>query len=204
MYADYNGFDQSYFEGASVASPHDAGYSSYSRGPLPFEFYARKINDELIAQSIDPTGEKVLIAGCAYGYTVEYLVDNWGVEAYGMDVSTYAVNQSDSEIAYGDRVFEGNVLSSQDLRSVRQSTPGGRFSVVLNECVLECLTDAEAEAAAGNMRSEAQTQLVHRVWSTDGSNLNMDWYNAKTLSAWASLCDPNGDDLWFTEREFQP
>lgn len=207
-YANYDGFGESYFEGNSVTTPHEAGYSNYRRGVLPFDFYAKKINDELVSQGIDPAGEKILIAGCAYGYTVEYLIDNHGVDAYGIDVSSFAVSQADTEIAYGGRIFQGDVLSSQDLRSVRQNSGGGRFRVVFNECILTCLTDSEAQTASDNMRSESQDLLVHRVWSTDGSDLekdlDTDWYNSHTLSEWQSLCDPNGDDLWFTEREFQP
>lgn len=203
-YQNYNSFDQTYFEGTSVSSPHPAGYSNYRRDLLPFDHYSQKIHDELVANGIDPTGEKVLVVGCAYGYTVEYLIDNWDVEAYGMDVSTYAVGEADTEIAYGGRIYQGDVLNSSDLDNVRQSTQGGKFSVIVNECTLECLTDSEAQTAATNLQDEAQNAVVHRIWSTDGSDLNTDEYNAKTLSEWQSLVDSAGDDYWYTEESFQP
>lgn len=203
-FADYSSFGQRYFEGRSVADPHPAGYSDYRRGLLPFDFYADVIATELQADGIDPTGEKVLVCGCAYGYTVEYLIDQWDVDAYGMDVSQWAVDQADSEIGYGGRIYQGDVLSSQDLSDVRKATPGGKFRAIIIECVLECLTDSEAQTAAENARSEAQHSTYVRVWSTDGSDLNADYYNAKTLAEWQSLCDPNAEDRWMHEDEFQP
>lgn len=203
-YQNYNSFDQTYFEGNNVSNPHEAGYSDYTKGLLPFDYYAQKIDNHLTSQGIDPSGKKVLVVGCAYGYTVEYLIDNHNVEAYGMDISSYAVNQASSAIAYPGRIYQGDATSSQDLRSVRQNTAGGKFVVVFNECILSCLTDSEAQTAASNMRSEAQKRLVHRVWSTDGSDieddLTTDWYNSHTLAEWQSLCDSNGDDDWFTEN----
>lgn len=201
-YQDYGNFDDRYFEEDSVANPNGAGYTDYRRELLPFDFYAQKLHDELQARGIDPTGAKVLVVGCAYGYTVEYLIDDWNIEAYGMDVSSWAVNQADSEIAYGGRIYQGDVTSSQDLQNVRQSTQGGQFAVIFNECVLECLTDSEAQTACTNMRDEAKEAVVQRCW-VDG-HVNPDYYNSKTLSEWQNLCDPDGQDYWFTEEEFQP
>lgn len=202
-YADYGGFGQDYFEGLSVSDPHPAGYSDYRRSMVDFKWYAQKIHDELVSQGIDPTGEKVLVVGCAYGYTVEYLIDDWDVDAYGMDVSTYAVNQADSEIAYGDRIYQGDVMSSQDLQNVRQTTQGGKFAVIHNEAVLECLTDSEAQTACENMRGEAQDAVSHVVYTID-STVNAEWYNDKNLSEWESLCDPDAEDYWYEKWEFRP
>lgn len=201
-YYDYGGFGEDYFERLSVTAPNPAGYSEYHRDRLPFDFYAKKLHDELVSRGIDPTGSKVLVVGCAYGYTVEYLIDDWDVDAYGMDVSTWAVNQADSEIAYGGRIYQGDATSSQDIQNVRNSTQGGQFEIVFNECVLECLTDTEAETAATNMRNEAQQAVVQRVWTENSAN--PDYYNSKTIPQWKNLCDPDGQDYWFTEMEFQP
>lgn len=201
-YRDYGNFDERYFEEASVSDPNGAGYTDYQRDLLPFDYYARKLNNELQSRNIDPSKSKVLVVGCAYGYTVEYLIDNFNVDAYGMDVSSWAVNQADSEIAYGGRIYQGDVLNSSDLQNVRQSTQGGQFDVLFNECVLECLTDSEAETAATNMRNEAKEGVVQRVW-TDG-RVATNYYNTKTISQWQNLCDPDGQDYWFTEEQFQP
>ena len=203
-YTDYSNFDQRYFEGRKVADPHPAGYSHYRRGLLPFDHYAGYLRGRLVNTGITPTREKILIVGCAYGYTVEQLIDEWGVECYGMDISQWAVNQADSAIDYGDRIYQGDVRSSQDLSDVQKATPGGRFRVIITECVLECLTDSEAQTAAENVRSEAQAGVYHRIWTADGSDVNPDWYNDKSLAEWQQLCDPNSRDRWYHENEFQP
>jgi hypothetical protein len=202
MYYDYGGFGQAYFERDAVQSPHPAGYSYYTREFLPFEWYAEKINSELTSQGINPSGSKVLVVGCAYGYTVEYLRQNWDIDAYGMDISSWAVSQAPASVS--GEIYQGDARSGQDLKSVRQQTPGGPFDAVVIECVLSCLTDSEAQTAVSNARSEAKSALITRVWSSDGSDVNPDYYNTKTLSAWQSLCDPNGDDYWLTEYEFRP
>lgn len=203
-YIDYGGFGEDYFEGHRVDNPHPAGYSYYRRDLLPFDSYADFMASEIRADGIDLSGVKILVVGCAYGYPVEYLIDEWGVDAYGMDISSWAVQQADSAIAYGDRIYQGDIRSSRDLQNIRQQTPGGRFRVVFVECVLECLTDSEAQTAAENARSEAQISTYHRVWTADGSDLNSEWYNDKDLAEWQSLCDPTGRDRWYHEDEFQP
>lgn len=203
-YTDYSGFDQSYFEGASVADPDPAGYSDYRRSLLPFDWYASKLAQILTSQGINPNNEKVLVTGCAYGFTVEYLIDNEGMDAYGMDTSSWAVQQASTATAYGDRIYQGDIRNQNDIKSVRQSTPGGPFGVIYNECTLSCLTDSEAQTACDNLRKEVQESVVHRVWSQDGSDVNPTYYNTKSISEWQSLCDPNDDDDWRSETEFQP
>lgn len=197
-FADYGGFGRDYFEGL-LYMMLASGYSRYERDLLPFDHYAELLRTKLVERGIDPAGEKVLVVGCAYGYTVEYLRSDWGIDAYGMDVSQWAVDN-----AVVDGIYQGDATSANDLRSVRQDTPGGRFGVVFSEAMLSTMTDAEAVAACDNMRSEAQQAAVHRVWSSDGSDIVPEYYNSKTLSEWRALCDPDGDDYWFTEREFQP
>lgn len=197
-YADYGGFGRDYFEGAlyMMLAP---GYTRYDPDLLPFGHYAGKMRDELAGRGFDLSSVKVLVVGCAYGYTVEQLRASWGIDAFGMDVSQWAVDNA----AVGG-IHLGDATSAADLRSVRQATPGGRFDVVFSEAMLSCLTDAEAVTATENMRSEAKRVALHRVWSTDGSDVVPEYYNDKTLAEWRALCDPDGEDGWFTEDEFQP
>lgn len=203
MYIDYGGFGESYFEGGSDATPHPAGYSDYRRAMLPFDHYADMMASIIQNYGVDPANGKVLIVGCAYGYTVQWLRDQYGTEAWGMDASQYAVTQAATEIT-DDVVRLGDVRNSNDLKSVRQESPGGRFDVIFTECVLECLTDAEAQTAAANCRSAAQQRAGHRVWTADGSDVNPDYYNNKTLAEWQALVDPDGADDWYHEDDFQP
>lgn len=204
-YADYSGFDSTYFEGTSVSNPHAAGYGNYRQDLLPFTHYAQKIIDEWDARGV-ATG-KILIVGCAYGFTVESLVDK-GEDAYGMDLSTHAVNQADSATSVGGRIYQGDVTVKADIESVESSTGGGQFDLIVNECVFATQTDAEASSAATNMRDRAADTVVQRVWASDGSDLerdlSADWYNSKTMTEWRNHCDPNGQDVWISETAFQP
>lgn len=198
-YSDYRNFGETYFEGESVSDPHPAGYDSYYPGLLPFGGYAGKVRRELRQKGINPNNITVAVIGCAYGFTVKELVEH-NTDAYGIDISSWAVSNSPS----GYTVVQGDVLSSSDLKNARQ---GGPPEIVYNECVLSCLTDSEAVTACNNMRSEAKQTVLHRVWTTGGSDLGEDlsegWYNSKTLSEWKNLCDPDGEDSWYSEKEFQ-
>lgn len=200
-YADYGGFDAAYFDAASAQTPHPAGYTEYRAGLLPFAHYADLMATAIEQYGVDASGAKVLVVGCAYGYTVQWLRDQYGVEAWGMDVSQHAVEQAGTEIA-DDVVRHGDVLSAQDIKAVRRDAPGGPFDIVFTECVLECLTDAEAQTATANCRDAAKHQSVHRVWTMD--RVNPDYYNAKDLAGWRALCDADGADGWFGEADFQP
>lgn len=203
-YQDYGSFGKSYFEEANVSNPHGAGYTDYSDKSLIYPRDAAKVmKNKLSSLGVDPSKIKVLVVGCAYGYEVEYLV-NLGVDAYGMDISTHAVNKASQVTSVGDRIYEGDVTVLSDIQNVARSTQGGKFDVIISSAVLCCLTDSEAQTACDNMRSEAKHGVIHRCWATDGSDLDTSEYNAKTLSEWKSLCDPNGDDLWTTEWEYNP
>lgn len=193
-YADYGGFGQDYFEGGNVSDPHPAGYTYYDESYLPFDQYAKVIRDELQSNGIDPSDAKVLVLGCAYGHTVDWLVNQYNVDAYGMDISTWAVNNGNSAVS--DRIYEGNATLRTDIESVENST-GGRFDVIFTECLLTCLTDTEAQDAADAARKRAMQAVVHRVWATDKADLNTSWYNAKTFSEWQSLVDNAGKDYWY-------
>lgn len=198
-YADYGGFGASYFEGNASSSPHDAGYSDYRRGLLPVGDFAQKIRDELEAAGQNINQTECLIVGCALGFTVESLVNDHGIDAWGMDISQYAVDNAPSGIA--DRILQGDILSSNDLRNVRQTKGQGRFSVVMTNGVLVCLTDTEAQTAGSNVRSEAQDTAMWAVYDS-GFGINETWYNSKTMDQWRTLVDPNDDDVWFSRTEF--
>lgn len=201
-FADYGGFGEDYFLGNNFSDGgHDAGYGDYRHELLPFSDFAQKIRDELDAAGQNINQTECLVVGCATGFTVEHLVEDHGIDAWGMDISSFAVNQADTDTSVGGRVLQGDVLSSTDLRDVRQTKGGGRFNVVFVENVLSTLTDSEAVTAGSNARSEAQDTVVWSVYDTSFT-LRSDWYNAKTMDQWRSLVDPNDEDVWFSRSEF--
>lgn len=191
-------FDQAYYNGG-----RDYGYTDYSRELLPFDWYANKLVTEMeqeLGGSAD--GATILVLGCAFGYTVEFLVENHSADAHGMDVSQYAVDAASTETSHGGRVTQGDATVENDVKGAVKGKP----DVVFTECLLSCLTDAEAQAACQNARSQAK-DVVHRVWSSDGSDVNdrgsASWYNEKTLAEWRSLCDPDGVDYWYHDDDWR-
>lgn len=183
-------FDDAYFTGG-----REYGYSTYTRNLLPFEHYAAFIDQELRANGIDPQKSRVHIVGAAYGYTAEWLQNRHNIAASGQDISAFALGRSPLP----------GVLSHADARNGidTQFARGNRYDVIITECVLSCLSDADAQTLVDNCRSSARN-VLHRVWTTDGSDVNPDYYNAKTLAEWQALVDPNGVDIWYHDHDFAP
>lgn len=174
-YTDYSGFDQSYFEGAAVADPNPAGYTDYTQ--KYFDYSA-------IADRVGQNTQPIIAVGVAYGYTVTELRAR-GVEIVGMDISSWAVQQANSQY-----VLQGDARSSTDVATLAGEVTGNP-KVAVSLCLLSCLTDDEAVSVCENLRAEAQS-VAHLVWTDP----NPDYYNKKTLADWQALCDPNGDDTW--------
>lgn len=197
---DYNGFDKSYFEGEAedvAGGGHPAGYSRYGRSRHPAQHYTAALLKSLAEHGIRLTNPTIGVIGCAYGFTVAQLDALPDITAYGLDISGFAVSQADPALT----ITEGDACSRADLKNARVD---GRPDVLLNECILSCLSDSEAERATANLRKEAKKAVIHRVWSTDGSDLNPDYYHARTLAEWRDFLDPDGEDLWYRNTFFEP
>lgn len=198
-YADYGGFGQDYFDGNTVASGHAAGYDDYRHDLLPFSGFAQEIRNKLDSTGFNLSQVEMLVAGCAFGHTVQHLVDDHGVDAWGMDISQYAVDNAPSGTA--DRIIQGDLTVKSDIQNVAQTKGGGKFDVIVGEGVLTCMSGTEASGAASNARSEAQGTAMWSVYD-DSFGVNTDWYNSKSLSGWKSVADPNNDDVWFSRNEY--
>lgn len=187
-------FDEAYFTGG-----REYGYSDYHRELLPFEWYSELIAQKVEQHGFSPQNANVLIAGAAYGYTVDYLWQNYGTTAYGIDISDHAASQNAD-------VIQGDIRNKNDVKSAVRLV-SGKYDVILTEAVLSCLSDQDAAHACELLRKECDT-LVHRVWSSGGSDINdhgrSNWYTEHTISEWQQICDPNGQDIWETEHEWQP
>jgi cyclopropane fatty-acyl-phospholipid synthase-like methyltransferase len=84
-------YDEEYFEYG--VSSGKSGYENYRWLPDRLHREARALINLL---GIDP-GAKVLDFGCAKGYLVKAL-RNYGIEAYGCDVSEYALKMADESV----------------------------------------------------------------------------------------------------------
>jgi len=125
------------------------GASSLPGGAVPYGRHEPWLGQfaaiaDRIVQSLRP--RRVLDAGCACGLLVEALWDR-GVEAYGIDISAYAIAQARRDIRPYCTV--ASLANPFD----------GRFDLVVCIEVLEHLEPAEAEAALANLCAATDTIL---------------------------------------------
>jgi cyclopropane fatty-acyl-phospholipid synthase-like methyltransferase len=124
-------YDKSYFEGDTPG-----GYTNYAKTAIPQ--VAAKVKQLL--PIIDGKGP-VLIAGCAYGFLVEELV-KCGVDAYGLDISEYALSQASDNIK--PRLVRGSVTEVGSYIEALNKAKSDMFSYLVSENMHCCLSDNEA------------------------------------------------------------
>lgn len=112
---------------------HDCGVP-YERNEHWLKFFG-EIADQIV-RDLQPTS--VLDAGCAMGFLVEAL-RNRGVEAYGIDVSEYAISQAHESVRDFCRVA-----------SLTEPLPR-RYDLIVSIEVLEHLPPADAGKAIANL-----------------------------------------------------
>jgi len=126
-------FDEAYFEDPSGGHKGNytrvGGYSTYAQGNQ-----WNKLADEI--EAINPTAKYILDVGCAYGYLVRELV-NRGYEAYGVDISEFALEQALPEVE--NRLMQGDI--SEKVPAIPDMHPRSKWSIVFSRDVLELLRD---------------------------------------------------------------
>lgn len=136
-----------------TAQQYDAHYFRCHCGPFPYdrthphwlEFFG-KIADEIVHR-LGP--QRVLDVGCAKGFLVECLRDR-GVEAYGFDISEYAIRQVRPDI----RRYCWVASVTRPIR--------GRFDLITCIEVLEHLSDRDGRDVIRNMVRHAPVNLFRR------------------------------------------
>ncbi len=121
---------------------HDCGIP-YERNSHWLEFFG-KVADGIV-RDLRPTS--VLDAGCAMGFLVEALRER-GVEAWGIDVSEYAVSQ----------VHE-SVREYCEVGSLAEPT-AGRYDLIVSIEVLEHIPPTETNAAIANLCSATDRLML--------------------------------------------
>lgn len=165
-------YDISYFDGKKSSLSHNAGYTHYNRWP--------RINNDFVPHD-QSTGEywkdlalrynldhslqnkKVLEIGCAKGFIVEAMRD-LGINAYGIDVSPYAISCAREDIKPYLRVA--------DARNVLSEYAANEFAVLFSRRTLSCFTNDEIAAMIVQMNRIAKLQ-VHDYSDVD----NPQYYN---------------------------
>jgi 2-polyprenyl-3-methyl-5-hydroxy-6-metoxy-1,4-benzoquinol methylase len=136
---------------SKVSDLYDADYYAHSCGDIPYEHSEVWLNffgnvADHIKADLHP--ETVLDAGCAMGFLVECLRER-GVEAWGIDISEYAISQVIPAIKPFCRVVDITLF-------MRPSKP---YDLVTCIEVLEHLTEGEGALAIANLCRCADTIL---------------------------------------------
>jgi len=130
------GYDRHYFETALGAVPYDRRYREWT------DFFAT-IADRIVAQ-IKP--RRVLDVGCAKGFLVEALRDR-GVEAFGIDISEYAIGEVREDI----RPYCRLASAAEPLH--------GRYDLITCIEVVEHLGEEEGRRAIANICGSTEDVL---------------------------------------------
>lgn len=162
-------YDSSYYRDA-----HLGGHGEYSWDSEPWRAFFMEVARRLAAM-LEP--RTVLDVGCAKGMLVQALVRQ-GVEAYGFDVSEFAV-----ENAHPD------VRARLSVASATQPIEG-RYDLITCVEVLEHMAPADAQSALDAMCSATDRILFSSTPSDFAESTHI---NVHPTSQWAA---------WFAERGF--
>lgn len=130
-------YDEEYFDG-------ETGYGGYR-----YDGRWRPVAEEMIAHYGLKPGDRVLEVGCAKGYLVYEFFKLGIVDAYGCDISSYAIGQTPEEIR---RNFQ--VCSADDLSAY----PDKSFDLVLT---IDCLNNLDSEGVDRAILEIARVSRKH-------------------------------------------
>ncbi len=163
--------------------PYNREYYASCLGPVPYSRYEGKwlqffglVADHIVKQ-IGP--KKVLDAGCAKGFLVEALRDR-GVEAYGIDLSEYAISEVRRDIRRNCRV-----ASLVD-------PIAERFDLIVCIEVLEHIPEEIAPRVIANLCRSTDDILFS---STPDDFAEVTHVNVRPRSYWNALFAEQGFDL---------
>ena len=164
MSPESNPYDEYYFQ-------HACG-RPYQRDDEWLQFFGG-IADRIVSD-IQP--KTVLDAGCAMGFLVEGL-RNLGVEAYGVDVSEFAIENVDAGIR--DYCWQGSIVE-----------PFPRsYDLIVSIEVFEHMDPQDAEAAARNLYNHTHDILFS---STPFDYKEATHYNVRPPEYWSELFAKQG------------
>lgn len=165
-------YDSSYFDGRLQATRHNAGYGKYERWfRNDSEFWKDKASNWVNHLAL--SGKKLLEIGCAKGFLVKDLRD-LGVDAWGIDVSPYAIGECEPEVAP-----YVSVADARNLGSLGYSR--NEFDVLVTSRFMECMSDAEINQFITDSQFISR-KCVHLITPPD--RLNETYYNSRTLAQW--------------------
>jgi SAM-dependent methyltransferase len=166
---------------ADLGSLYDAAYYKSHCGPVPYSRSEPQwpavfggMADHLI-RALQPA--RVLDVGCAHGFLVEAFWDR-GVEAWGLDISSYAIEQVRPDMRKYCRVA-----------SATETIDNGPFDLVTCIEVLEHMPEGDALAAVERMTGAADTIL----FSSSPYDFNEPTHiNVRPLLYWLNVFQEHG------------
>ena len=178
-------YDASYFDGDSQSLKHNAGYARYERWKRfdgvdsLGEFWKDKAKGLFDEYSM--RGKKILEIGCAKGFVVEDL-RSFGADAYGLDVSSYAIGKAIEAV----KPF----LTVGDVRTHLKNYKDNEFDMVFSLRFLECIDEADLPALIIEINRISKFQF-HEL--DEGGNTN--FYIIRPLSWWKEFSWKTGTTL---------
>lgn len=187
-----NEYNASYFDGAFQSLKHNAGYFKYERWyrkegvNSTGEFWKDKCVSWV--NHLQLSGKKVLEIGCAKGFLVKDLRDA-GVDAYGRDISQYAIDNCEQGMSQYLSVGSATNLSQYVNRE---------FDIIFSFRLLECLSDSDIQLVLDQCKLKGKRQ-IHIV----SLNPNPNFYQQRTLQQWlddfnwpkGTIIAPYGDEF---------
>lgn len=180
-----NEYDASYFDGAEQTLRHNAGYSRYRRWFRMQGVDSQGEHYKDIAKTLfdkyELNGKKVLEIGCAKGFVVKDLRD-FGSDAFGIDVSQYAVDEAESGM--------NSFLTVADAKTHLKTYQAKEFDFVFSLRFFECLTDIELDDLIPDI-NRISKQQYHRF----GVSEKVDFYENRDTTTLLSKSFQKGTDL---------
>lgn len=184
-------YDVYYYDGGNQDHKHPAGYSQYVRNRV-FKYPGSRVFrwSEVASKYINHlalSGKKLLEIGCAKGFLVKSLRDN-GVDAYGIDISTYAIGECEPEVA-----SYVNVGDARDLSAYSRN----EFDVVFTRGLFSCLAENEIQGVIDEI-GRISKQSVHVLFP----DVPEEYYTKHTMAEWGNFNWPpkttliDIDDEW--------
>jgi hypothetical protein len=189
---------QADFEPANPAEGATALYYQPADGSGYGDFPSFQARVDALKQKLAPNNQKTAVWGCGWGYMVNLAVQA-GYDAYGFDASPYAIARGKAVLpAIASRLFQRDALVAADVTASASDAGihGGnpRFTLLVTEDLLTCMSDAEAQTTLPLLRARCTTNLLHIVTPVDpwaqANGLNDSRINWKTDAQWKAIVSP--------------
>lgn len=175
-YFDPRNTDTSGSTANSVLAGYSGGYGKWFRGDGNNPSDAGELYAEIgrrLNQNNRFGNKSVLEVGCAYGFIIEYLRSRTPpIEAYGIDVSSYAHSQAHPSLAQP-------YITVGDALPILQTYSRNQLDWLISRHFFECLDDAVIQPTIDAM-DFCSRNMIHII----GTNVNADYYNKKTPAEW--------------------